>query len=132
MNEQVCIKFIHEKEDNREFFVERYQKWISALYEALEDDSLVCLFAMFWAMLTATRLMNCIKFCKASVLIKSLNFYLWCLVELSENAVKKLRFMLPNFLAKAIHIWIKKLNLPKRGIILKSRLSAVAGKKLSS
>ena len=38
--------------------------------------SLVCLFAMFWAMRTAARLMNCIKFCKASVLIKSFELLL--------------------------------------------------------
>ena len=43
VNEQDGIKFIHEKEDNREFFVERYQKRISALYGALEDDK-PCLF----------------------------------------------------------------------------------------
>lgn len=37
------ISFVHEKENNRIFFEERYQKRISALFAAMEDDT-PCLF----------------------------------------------------------------------------------------
>lgn len=45
INSELGIKFIHEKENNREAFIERYRKRIENFYAALQDDKpclLVC------------------------------------------------------------------------------------------
>lgn len=82
------IKFIHDKQNDRDFLWIATGNGLPTFGRLWTMTSPVCWYAMTWAALTRQKLMNCMILFKPAAAVKSLNSFWRFLTELSENATK--------------------------------------------